>query len=90
MNPTILNAYLEHEGQIITFEVADDSVATGVSIKKTGYNEVVPGQPIKYTLTQIGNTSPCRFESFYWRDTIPAQVRLDKICDRHLQSAVIL
>ena len=79
VNPTILNAYLEHEGQIITFEVADDSVATGVSIKKTGYNEVVPGQPIKYTLTQIGNTSTVPLASFYWRDTIPAQVRLDKI-----------
>lgn len=74
-----MNAYLEHEGQILTFEVENSSVMTGVSIKKTGYQEVVPGQPIKYTFTQIGNTSSVPLTSFYWRDTLPQQVTLDKI-----------
>ena len=79
INTTVMTAYLEHEGQIVTFEVENSSVSTGVSIKKTGYAQVMPGQPIRYTLTQIGNTSTVPLESFYWRDTLPAQVRLDKI-----------
>ena len=79
INQTVLNAYLDYEGQILTFEVEDDSVATGVAIQKIGYKEVVPGQPIKYTITQIGNTSTVPLTSFYWRDTLPAQVQLDQI-----------
>ena len=79
INPTVLTAYLDHEGQIVTFEVEDNSVSTGVSIKKTGYGEVMPNQPIRYTITGIGNTSTVPLSSFYWRDTLPAQVRLSKV-----------
>lgn len=78
-NPTQMTAYLEYEGQIITFEVENDSVNTGVSIHKTGYAEVMSNAPIKYTLTGIGNTGNVALDNFYWRDTLPAQVRLDKI-----------
>ena len=79
VNPTVMTAYLEHEGQIVTFEVENDSVGTGVNIKKTGYAEVMPGQPIKYTISGVGNTSTVPLSSFYWRDTLPAQVTLTKI-----------
>ena len=79
VDPTVMTAYLEYEGQIVTFEVENDSVSTGVAIKKTGYAEVMPGQPIKYTLTGIGNTSTVPLNSFYWRDNLPGQVKLDKI-----------
>ncbi len=79
VNTTLMTAYLEYEGQIVTFEVENSSVATGVSIKKTGYAQVMPGQPIRYTLTQIGNTSTVPLQSFYWRDTLPAQVSMDKV-----------
>ena len=79
VNPTVMNAYLEYEGQIVTFEVEDDSVATGVNIKKTGPAQVVSGQPIQYTLTGIGNTSTVPLTSFYWRDALPAPVTLTRI-----------
>lgn len=79
VNPTVMTAYLEHEGQIVTFEVEDDSISTGVSIKKTGPVQVMPGQPIKYTITSVGNTSTVALSSFYWRDTLPAQVRVTKL-----------
>ena len=79
INPTVFNAYLEHEGQIVNFEVLDESIATGVAVKKTGYAEVMPGQSIKYTLTGIANTSTVPLGSFYWRDTLPGQIALDKI-----------
>ena len=79
VNPTLMTAYLEYGGQIITFEVENDSVSSGVSIKKTGYNEVMPGQPIKYTITGVGNTSTVPLSSFCWRDTLPSQVTLTRL-----------
>ena len=79
INPAVMNAYLEYEGQIVTFEVENDSVSTGVNIKKTGPTQVVSGQPIQYTLTGIGNTSTVPLTSYYWRDALPAQVTLTRI-----------
>ena len=79
INPTVLNAYLEHEGQIVNFEVLDESLATGVAIKKSGYAEVMPGQPIRYTVTGVANTSTVALSSFYWRDVLPGQVTLSKV-----------
>lgn len=79
INPTVMTAYLEHEGQIATFEVQDSSVSTGISIKKTGPVQAVPGQPIRYVFSQIKNSSNVALDSFYWRDQLPAQVTLSKI-----------
>lgn len=78
-NPTAMTAYLEHEGQIITFEVTNASVNTGVAIKKTGPSEVMPNQPIRYMFLQIGNNSNVALDSFYWRDTLPAQVTVNRL-----------
>ena len=78
-NPTVMTAYLDHEGQIVTFEVTNASVNTGVAIKKTGPSEVMPDQPIRYTFSQIGNTSNIALDSFYWRDTLPAQVTVNRL-----------
>ena len=79
INPTVMTAYLEFNGQIVTFEVQDSSVSTGVSIKKTGPVQAVPGQPIRYVFSQIKNSSNVALDSFYWRDQLPAQVTLSKI-----------
>ena len=79
INPTVMTAYLEFNGQIVTFEVQNTSVATGVSIKKTGPVQAVPGQPIRYVFSDIKNSSNVALDSFYWRDQLPAQVTLSKI-----------
>ena len=79
INPTVMTAYLEFNGQIVTFEVQNTSVSTGVSIKKTGPVQAVPSQPIRYVFSQIKNSSNVAFDSFYWRDQLPAQVTLSKI-----------
>ena len=79
INPTVMTAYLEFNGQIVTFEVQDSSISTGVSIKKTGPVQAVPNQPIRYVFSNIKNTSSVALESFYWRDQLPAQVTLSKI-----------
>ena len=79
VNEEVLTAYLEYEGQILRFEVTNKSLSTGVSISKTGPKEVVSGQPVRYTFSGIANTSNVRLDSFYWRDTLPAQVRLEQV-----------
>lgn len=79
INEQELTAYLEHEGQIVRFEVTNKSLTTGVSITKTGPKEIMAGQPVRYVFSGIANTSNVRLDSFYWRDTIPAQVRLETV-----------
>ena len=79
INPTVMTAYLEFNGQIVTFEAQNASVSTGISIKKTGPVQAVPGQPIRYVFSQIKNSSTVALDSFYWRDQLPAQVTLSKI-----------
>ena len=79
INSTVMTAYLEFNGQIVTFEVQNTSVSTGVSIKKTGPVQAVPGQPIRYVFSQIKNSSNVALDSFYWRDQLPVQVTLGKI-----------
>lgn len=74
-----LTAYLEHEGQIVRFEVTNKALATGVSITKTGPNQIMAGQPVRYVFSDIANSSNVMLQSFYWRDTLPAEVRLDSI-----------
>lgn len=78
-NPTAMTAYLEHEGQIVTFEVTNASANTGIAISKTGPKEIVAGQMLRYVFSGIANTGNTTLTSFYWRDSIPAQVTLNKI-----------
>ena len=74
-----LTVYLEYEGQIARLEVENKSLSTGVSITKTGPKEIMANQPVRYALSGIANTSNISLRNFYWRDTLPAQVRLEKV-----------
>ena len=47
--------------------MTNKSLSTNVSIKKTGYVEVMPGQLVRYNFTGIANNSTTALESFYWR-----------------------
>ncbi|WP_373165034.1 SpaA isopeptide-forming pilin-related protein [Agathobaculum sp. Marseille-P7918] len=73
-------AEIEFAGQIVRLEVLNESVYINVSIAKSGPKQVVPGQPIRWTIEKIANNSTVPLQSFYWRDTLPYQaVTLDKI-----------
>lgn len=74
-----ITAVLEYSSQIVRFEVLNTSVNTGVAITKTGPKEAVGGQPVRYVFSGIANTGNVTLESFYWRDTLPAAVRLFKV-----------
>ena len=80
VNSEPVTVYLEHEGQIVQIEVRNTSVFTNVSVHKSGYKEVVPGQSIRYEFSDIANNSTVPLDNFYWRDTLPTDaVRLEKI-----------
>lgn len=77
---TEINAEIEFSGQIVRLEVLNKSCYTNVSVTKRGYNQIVPGQEVRYTFTNIKNNSAVPLNSFYWRDTLPVNaVRLEKI-----------
>ena len=59
--------------------MTNKALYTNVSINKRGYAQVMPGQQIRYDFTGIANNSTTALSSFYWRDTLPAALRLDKI-----------
>ena len=80
LDKTPIEAEIEHAGQIVKVAMTNKALTTNVSIKKTGYAEVMPGQDIRYTFSEIGNNSTTALTSFYWRDTLPVQaVRLNRI-----------
>ena len=72
-------AVLEYSGQIVKLEITNKALSTGVSITKTGPKEATSGQPVRYVFSKIGNSSNVMLQSFYWRDTLPTAVRLDKV-----------
>ena len=80
LDPTPIYAEIEFSGQIVRLAVVNQSVRTGVSITKTGFGEVMPGQLLWYDFSGIGNTSTVSLSSFYWRDTLPVEaVRLERV-----------
>ena len=80
LDKTPIEVELEFAGQIVKTAMTNKSLYTNVSIKKTGYAEVMPGQSIQYDLSGIANNSTTSLTSFFWRDILPTQaVRLDKI-----------
>lgn len=80
LNTTPFTADLEFAGQVIKIQVSDPSIKTGVTIKKTGYQQVMNNSLIRYTVSGVANTSSVSLNSFYWRDTIPTDaMRLTRL-----------
>ena len=79
LDKTPIEVEIEYAGQIVKAAMTNKSLYTNVSIKKTGYVEVMPGQTLRYDFTDIANNSTTSLESFYWRDSLPAFAHLQKI-----------
>ena len=79
LDKTPIEVEIEYAGQIVKAAMTNKSLYTNVSIKKTGYVEVMPGQTLRYDFTDIANTSTTSLESFYWRERLPAFAHLQKI-----------
>jgi uncharacterized surface anchored protein len=81
LDKTPIEVELEFAGQIVKTAMTNRSLYTNVSIKKTGYAEVMPGQSIQYDLSGIANNSTTSLYLLLLAGYIlPTQaVRLDKI-----------
>lgn len=80
LDKTPIEVEIEYAGQIVKACMTNKSLSTNVSIKKTGYVEVMPGQLVRYNFAGIANNSTTALGSFYWRDTLPVKaVRLQTI-----------
>lgn len=80
LDKTPIDVEIQFAGQIVRAAMTNKSIRVGVSISKTGYAEVMPGQQLRYTFSKIGNTSNVPLTNFYWRDTLPVnEVRLSSI-----------
>ena len=80
LDKTPIEVEIEYAGQIVKASMTNKSLSTNVSIKKTGYVEVMPGQLVRYNFTGIANNSTTALESFYWRDILPVKaIRLQTI-----------
>ena len=79
LDKTPIEVEIEYAGQIVKAVMTNKSLYTNVSIKKTGYVEVMPGQTLRYDFTDIANNSTTSLESFYWRERLPAFAHLQKI-----------
>ncbi len=79
LDKTPMEAEIEFSGQIVRLAMTNKALYTNVSINKRGYAQVMPGQAIRYDFTGIANNSTTALSSFYWRDTLPSDLRLDKI-----------
>jgi uncharacterized surface anchored protein len=64
---------LEYTGQIIKLADYDKPAQLGVSITKTGNQEILAGSKMVYRFT-VANTSNVALESFYWHDKLPYDV----------------
>ncbi len=80
LNTQEMDVTIEFATQIIKLELTNKSANTGVSIKKTGNVEAMPGDTIRYDIRTVRNTSTVPLTDFFWRDVLPTDaVRLRKI-----------
>ena len=79
VNPNEIDCTLEFNHQILRYEVTDEPLETGVSITKRGYYQVMAGGDIEYTFSDIANDSNVALESFYWKDTLSKDFRIQTI-----------
>ena len=75
-----LDLVLEFATQIVKMDFLNYSANTGVTIRKTGPAETMPGDIIRYDVRMVRNDSTVQLTDFFWRDTLPVDaVRLTRI-----------
>ena len=75
----VFYATLKIADDLVRFEVQNRPADVHVTVEKRGNMEVLAGDIMSYTFSQIKNHSNVALEEFYWRDMLPDEVRLGKI-----------
>ena len=75
----VFYATLKIADDLVRFEVQNQPADVNVTVEKRGNMEVLAGDIMSYTFSQIENHSNVALEEFYWRDMLPDEARLGKI-----------
>jgi hypothetical protein len=79
-NGNAINVDLTVHGQIAKFDVPNDALNFGVTVRKIGNVEAMPDDTLRWDITGIANRSNANLEDFYFHDALPADaVRADRI-----------
>ena len=80
LSDKVLDVEIEFPTQIVKLEYLNFAANTGVTIRKTGNYEAMPGDTIRYDFKELRNVSTVPLTDYYWRDVLPTDaVRLTKI-----------
>lgn len=76
----VFYAALKVDGDLVKFEVLNQSVDVDVTIEKRGNVEVMAGDIMSYDFSEIRNASNVSLNEFYWHEQLPTDaVRLGQI-----------
>ncbi|MEY8357699.1 SpaA isopeptide-forming pilin-related protein [Anaerotruncus colihominis] len=75
----VFYATLKIHNDLVRFEVLNQPADVHVTVEKRGNMEVLAGDVMSYSFSNIRNDSNVALEEFYWRDMLPDEVRLGKI-----------
>lgn len=76
----VFYAELKVDGDLVRFEVLNQSAQVNVTVEKRGNAEVLAGDAMAYDFSEIRNDSNVSLEEFFWHDQLPTDaVRLGQI-----------
>ena len=80
LNDQTFSFKIKKQDQRIKVTIENSSKKPQVEIEKRGNVEVLPGQEMSYTLSDIRNNSNCSLDNFYFEDVLPTDaVRIAEI-----------
>ena len=80
LNDQTFSFKIKKQDQRIKVTIENSSKKPQVEIEKRGNVEVLPGQEMSYTLSDIRNNSNCSLDNFYFEDALPTDaVRIAEI-----------
>lgn len=80
LNDQTFSFKIKKQDQRIKVTIENSSKKPQVEIEKRGNVEVLPGQEMSYTLSDIRNNSNCSLDNFYFEDVLPTDaVRISEI-----------
>ena len=71
LDDTVFYAAIKVNGDLVRFEVLNESEILEAGVTKYGNYEAMPGDTIRYDFKDITNASTVPLDDFYWRDELP-------------------
>ena len=71
LDDTVFYAAIKVNGDLVRFEVLNESEILEAGVTKYGNYEAMPGDTIRYDFKDITNASTVPLDDFFWRDELP-------------------